>query len=103
MIDKHKDLQDFLNNIPDKYDIMEEGIDVQTQKEYIDYSHSFDRGELTETETNNLGLVLFDIKTTIESKKKVLTLLAHLGTITAFRLIEKYFKNPDKELDNGLV
>lgn len=98
MTDKHEDIREFLNNIPDKYDIMEEGIDVQTQKEYIDYSHTFDRGELTETESDNLSLVLFDAKTKIESKKKALTLLAHLGTIIAFRQIEKYFKNPDKEL-----
>ena len=103
MIDNHKDIRDFLNNIPDQFVIMEEGINVQTQKEYIDYSHSFDRGELTQTETNNLGHFLFDFKATIESKKKVLTLLAHLGTINAFRQIEKYFKNPDKELRQWTV
>ena len=31
-------------------------------------------------------------------KKKALTLLAHLGTIIAYRQIEKYNKHPDKEL-----
>ena len=98
MIDKHEDIRKLLNSIPDKFDIMEEGIDVQIQNEYIDYSHSFERGELTETETNNLSRILFDIETTIEAKKKVLTLLAHLGTITAFRQIEKYYRNPDKDL-----
>lgn len=98
MIDKHEDIREFLTNLPDKYEIMEEGIDVQTQKAYIDYSHSFDRGELTEPETNNLSRILFDTQTTIEAKKKVLTLLAHLGSITAFRQIEKYHNNPDKDL-----
>lgn len=98
MTDKHDDIREFLNNLPDKYDILEEGIDIQTQKEYIDHSHTFDRGELTETETLNLSSILFDIKATIETKKKALTLLAHLGTITAFRQIEKYYDNPDKDL-----
>lgn len=98
MTDKHEDIREFLNALPDTFDIMEEGIDVQTQKNYIDHSHSFDRGELTETETVNLGNILFDIKTEIEAKKKALALLAHLGTITAFRQIEKYSKHPDKEL-----
>lgn len=98
MTNKHKDIQEFLQNLPDKYDILEEGIDVQTQKEYINYSRTFDRGELTETDTVNLSNILFDTKLTIEAKKKALTLLAHLGTIPAFRQIEKYYKNPDKEL-----
>ncbi|HLF34515.1 MAG TPA: hypothetical protein VI583_09765 [Cyclobacteriaceae bacterium] len=98
MTDKHKDIQKLLSSMPDRFYILEEGIDVQTQKEYIDYSHSFDRGELTEKETINLGNILFDTQTKTDAKKKVLTLLAHLGTITAFRLIEKYFRNPDNDL-----
>lgn len=98
MTNKHEDIQEFLQNLPDKYDILEEGIDVQTQKEYINYSRTFDRGELTETDTVNLSNILFDTKLTIEAKKKALTLLAHLGTISVFRQIEKYYKNPDKEL-----
>jgi len=98
MTDKHDDIREFLNNLPDRYDIMEEGIDIQTQKEYIDYSHSFDSGELTEKETLNLGNTLFDTSHPLEAKKKALALLAHLGTITAFRQIEKYYKHPDKDL-----
>lgn len=98
MTDKHENISKFLDSLPDTFDILEEGIDIQTQKEYIDYSHSFDCGELTETETINLGSILLDTKTEIEAKKKALTLLAHLGTITAFRQIEKYFKHPDKNL-----
>ena len=41
---------------------------------------------------------MFDPNLLLNAKKKALTLLAHLGTITAFRQIEKYFKNPDKGL-----
>lgn len=98
MTDRMDRIRKFPENMPDHYEILEEVIDIQTQKEYIDYSHSFDRGELTEAETVNLGNLLFNPKIEIDAKKKVLTLLAHLGTITAFRLIEKYHKNPD----NGL-
>jgi len=95
MTDKHKKIREFIHNLPDEYDILEEGIDVQTQEEYINYSDSFERGELTEDQTIFLGNFLFDTKVEIEAKKNVLTLLAHLGTITAFRIIEKYYKNPD--------
>jgi hypothetical protein len=98
MTDKQEDIREFLNNLPDKYDIIEEGINIQTQKEYIDYSHSFDSGKLTEKEMLNLGNILFDNIQTLEAKKKALALLAHLGTITAFRQLEKYYKHPDKNL-----
>jgi hypothetical protein len=98
MMDKQEDIKKFLDAIPDMFDILEEGIDMQTQKEYLDYSHSFDRGELTEAETIKMGNILLDTKTETEAKKKALTLLAHLGTITAFRQIEKYLKNPGKDL-----
>jgi len=96
--DKHEDIRELLNALSDTFDILEESIDIHTQKEFIDYSHSFDRSELTETETINLGNILLDTNTAIEAKKKALALLAHLGTITAFRQIEKYYKNPEKGL-----
>ncbi|MFA5196095.1 MAG: hypothetical protein WC401_09895, partial [Bacteroidales bacterium] len=98
MTDKLDDIKEFLENLPDTFDILKEGIDLQTQKEYLDYSHSFDYGELTETETIKLGNILLDNRASIEVKKKALTLLAHLGTISSFRQIEKYNKQPDKEL-----
>jgi len=64
----------------------------------VEYSHSFERGVLTEEQTLQLGDFIFSGQAPLEMKKKALTLLAHLGTITAFRLIEMYHKKPDKEL-----
>jgi len=98
MTNNLKDIREFLDSITDNYDILEEGIDLQIRKEYIAYTHSFDHGELSEKETLNLASTLFNPNLSINAKKEVLTLLAHLGTITAFRQIEKYYKNPDKDL-----
>lgn len=98
MKDKEADVRKFLESIPDQFAILEEGMDIQTQMEYLEYSHSFDQGELTEEGTIHLGNLLFDTRTKVDAKKKILTLLAHLGTITAFRQIEKYFKTPDNDL-----
>jgi len=98
MKDQDEDIREFLNNLPDKFDIVEDGIDIQIQKEYLDYSHSFDNGELADVQTLKLVSFLFDTNQPLEAKKKVLTLLAHLGTITAYRQIEKYYNLPD----NGL-
>lgn len=99
MQDNSEDIQKFLENIPDQFDILEKGIDFNVQIEYTEYSHSFDRGELTEKETHGLGNILFRPETPIEGKKKALVLLSHLGTILAFRIIEKYMLNCDKHLD----
>lgn len=95
---KDDEKRKFLLHQPEDLDILEEGIDFQTQLDYLEYSHSFDRGELTEEQTINLGNMLFNNQLPVEGKKKALTLLAHLGSITAFRQLEKYYSNPDKEL-----
>jgi hypothetical protein len=98
MTDKPDEIKKFLEDFPDKFDIIEEGIDIKIQKEYIEHSHTFDCGELTEKETLDLCKVLFDKDEPTDKKKRVLSLLAHLGTILAFRQIEKCYKNFDREL-----
>jgi hypothetical protein len=98
MIDENENESEYLLNHPEELDILEEAIDFQTQKDYIEYSDTFDRGELTEEETINLSNMLYNTKMPLEGKKKGLTLLAHLGSVTAFRQIEKYYKSPDNEL-----
>ena len=97
MIDDDESIRAFLDSLPDIPEVLEEGIDIQTQEEYLDYSHSFDRGELGEEETVMLGRILLNPDTVMEGKKKGLVLLAHLGSITAFRQIEKYYQHPDTD------
>jgi len=98
MTDQQNDIHDFLENLPDQYDILGEGVSIETQIDYIDYSHSLERGQLSEGETLNLGSILVDSSQPLEAKRKALALLAHLGTVTAFRQIEKYYQYPDEDL-----
>jgi len=77
--------------------VVEEGIDMRIQKEYLEYSHSFDRGELSEEQTLELGSMLFNTNLPFDGKKRVLGLLAHLETILAYRQIEKYVNTPDND------
>jgi hypothetical protein len=98
MTDKYDAIREFLENLPDTFENLEEGIDIQTQMEYVDYSHSFDHGELSDSETMKLGNMLHDTRISIDIRKKALVLLAHLGTITAFRQIENYSREPGNEL-----
>lgn len=58
MTDKNDEIRHFLENIPEAFQIMEAGIDLQTQKEYFEYSDSFDRGQLSEEKTLHLGSIL---------------------------------------------
>ena len=98
MIDKNEEKRKYLLNQPEEFEILEDAIDFQTQSQYIEYSDTFERGELTEEETINLSNMLYNTSLPVEGKKKGLTILAHLGSVTAFRLIEKYYKSPDNEL-----
>ncbi len=98
MIDKPEDIRGFLENLPDTYDILEEGIDFRTQKEYIELSKTIGQHAHTDKEIFSQSCILFDNDQPIKQKKIILLLLAHLGTIEAFRQIEKYYNNPDKDL-----
>ncbi len=98
MSDEQQEIRRFLERLPDTFSLLEAGIDLEIQKEYVEYSHRFGRGELTEEQTLHLVSMLFNPEFPIEGKKKALGLLAHLGTVLAFRQIEKYRKHPDPEL-----
>ncbi len=98
MKDSSEEIRRFLENIPDTFEILEEGIDYQTQKEYIEYSDSFEKGELSEKETLGLCNLLKKNEISTKDKKKILTILAHSGTILAYREIEKYNRTQNDEL-----
>jgi len=75
-----------------------EGIDIEVQKEYLNYSDGFDRGQLPEEEIEKIGTILFRPEIPYEQKKKGLTILAHVGTISAYKQLNKFYANADKEL-----
>ncbi len=99
MKNEDREIQRILAGMPDKFEIMEDGIDLQTQEEYLEESHSFGEGDLTEPQVLKLGQILNDQHTPVAGKKKALSMLAHVGTVTAFRQLEQFHKNgPGKEL-----
>jgi hypothetical protein len=98
MTDDYDEIKRFLESIPDKFQILEEGIDIEVQKEYLNYSDGFDRGQLPEEEIEKIGTILFRSEIPSEQKKKGLTILAHVGTISAYKQLNKFYTNADKEL-----
>lgn len=98
MTEEKKEIIRFLESLPEKFQILEQGIDLEIQKEYLNYSHGFERGCLNDNELEKMEILLFHPDLPFDGKKKALTILAHAGSIGAFKVLAKYFENPAKEL-----
>jgi len=98
MTDDQEQIKIFLDSIPEKFQIHEEEVIIEIQKEYLDYSESFDRGVLTDEQIDKIRQIIFSNKTPDEGKKKGLTILAHAGTISAYKQISNYYESADGEL-----
>jgi len=82
----------------DKIKSIEDKISFNTHKEYIDYHNKIDLDNINEKEIIKKANILFELNSSIEDKKRLLFNLAHFGTLEAYKILEKYCKNPDKEL-----
>ena len=74
------------------------------QQEYVEYTHhrAFDPGAAEDLEERSPSLFAPD--TPPEEKKETLTLLAHQGTVEAYRTLEQYVATAELELrDWGLL
>jgi len=98
MPEKHEEIQKFLATIPQDFSILEEGIDTETQKEYLDLSVAFGPSELSDEDLKMISTVLNSKKAPLELRKKALLALAHAGSIQAFRELEKFYTVAGKEL-----
>ena len=91
-------VQEILESIPDDFDILEAQINPAVINEYIDTSEKMDFEEYNEQDLAEEGEKLFSSDVPDETKKKILILLAHSGTVKSYRIIEKYSKNIDAGL-----
>lgn len=98
MIDDQEKIREFLNSIPEKFQIHEQGVNIEIQKEYLEYSESFERGVPTDEQIEKISQIIFSTETLDEDKRKGLTILAHTGTINAYKHINKYYEKADGEL-----
>jgi hypothetical protein len=90
-----KELQDFFDNLPEKFDIIENGISVKELDEYIKYGQNTDLTALTEDMAYDQGELLFGGDITTDQEKLILYKLSGLGTIRAYRMIEKYIRTSE--------
>jgi len=85
-------------NVLDSFVLIDKPIDLSTQEEYLSFSETMDFDNVDYEEVLMESDRLFDKHTPIELKKKILILLAHLGSPESCRRLEKYLKVSDRNL-----
>jgi hypothetical protein len=90
-------IDDVFDEIPDRFIIARESIDTNLLKEF--YSCLSKMGNTkSDDEIKKDTLKLFDSKLSIDIKKDILSELAGLGTVWAYRQIEKYLERADVDI-----
>ena len=91
------------NNVMDNITLIDEPIDLSTQKEYFGFSETIDFNNVDYKQVLTESDTLFYKDTPIESKKKILTVLAHLGTPESCRILKKYLRSSEAELRDWAI
>jgi len=91
------------NNVMDNITLVDEPIDLSTQKEYFGFSETIDFNNVDYKQVLVGSDRLFYKDTPIESKKKILILLSHLGTPESCRILENYLRSSEAELRDWAV
>ena len=95
-------IREIFGHIPDNLNILQEQIDIDLQMEY--YAHARNRDKaLQEEEILKNKNELFSASCTTEVKKDLLTQLASLENVEAYRIIEKFLEQPDEKLRDWAV
>ena len=91
-------IREILQNIPEGWTVAEEGMAPSVQQEYVEYTHhrAFDPSAAEDLEERSQSLFAPD--TPPEEKKETLALLAHQGTVEAYRTLEQYVATAKLEL-----
>ena len=99
IFDKLKELAGKVNG---KFNILENEIDINIQMEYFKYSQKV-KEELDEENIISKAENLFLEDTSLADKQHLLSQLASIGEVKAYRILEKYNKNPDLTLKNWSI
>jgi len=97
--DRHIDPEDELNN----FGVVESPIDLSVQEEYQDLSDSISIDNVNYEEVLTEADRLFVQGTPIEAKKRILILLAHLGTMESSKILERYLKVSEGTLKDWTI
>jgi len=93
----YKKIQEAISSLPQNFSVLEEQIDIDLQMEYFNYGRDLKTNFPLEMILQHKA-DLFDQSVGLDEKKNLLVLLASQEKVEAFRIIEKYAKEPDPEL-----
>lgn len=85
----YNNIQKALENLPENFNILEEQIDIEIQMKYFEFSRKIRDKERFE-EFYNKKDELFSDDTDEERKKEILSVLATIDNVKAYRTIEKF-------------
>ena len=90
-----EDLLDAFGQVPERFIVAEEELDRTVYEEYSRYVQHLAFCPQEEGASEESQTPLFDPATSPELKRETLARLARLGTVDAYRIIERYAANPD--------
>jgi len=98
----YDNIQKALDQIQGNVSILEEQIDIEVQMQYFDFVGKQRKKENTENYLKAKD-ELFSSEAAIERKKEILSALAAIDDVKAFREIEKYARAPDSKLKDWAI
>lgn len=94
---KYEEIEQVLNNIPDKYSILEDEVDLDIQKEYFEMSETLDF-DINIDEISQAIEQLSNDQMSLKDRKLLLLKLASIDSVEAYRAIEKYKSQCDNDI-----
>ena len=92
-------IRDILHDIPERLTIAADGVDSAVQQEYLEYTRGHNFGQYSEEDISARSHSLFSPGTPLEDKKETLAVLAHQGTLEAYRTIERFLETAEQALE----
>ena len=92
-------IRDILHDISERLTVAADGVDSSVQQEYLEYTEGLNFGQYSEEDISARSHSLFSPGTPLEEKKEALAVLAHRGTLEAYRTIERFLKTAEQTLE----
>ena len=98
----YNNIQKAFENLPGNYSILEERIDIEVQMKYFEFSKSVRDADISEECFSNREELFLD-EISIERKKEILSAIASLDDVKAYRTIEKFVKTSKDEIKHWAI
>ncbi len=90
-MNKEEEIKHILNSIPENFHVIESGIDMILQEEYINVEKKLHNNLFEQRDLSKESEKLFNDSVPVDIKKELLVLLGHEGSIESYRQLEKFY------------